>query len=55
VALLIRRVQEQGGAGTLMIVGASSPAPHHTTTFDIDERSLPIAVGVLLEVVRGRS
>lgn len=52
VALLIERVQRQGGIGTLAIVGASSPAPHHTSSFDLDERSLEIATDWLLRVFR---
>lgn len=51
--LLMRAVAEQGGAATYIGFGASSPAPHHSPEFDIDESSLPIAVATLENVVRG--
>lgn len=55
VALLIGRVQQRGGIGTLIIVGASSPAAHHTSSFDIDERSLGIGAALLLGIVRSQA
>ena len=48
---LMRRVQEQGGSATYMVIGASNPAPHHSADFDIDERALPIAVELLEKLV----
>jgi aminobenzoyl-glutamate utilization protein A len=35
-----------------VLVGASNPAPHHHPRFDIDERSLPIAVELFDRLVR---
>ncbi|WP_336036204.1 amidohydrolase [Halobacterium yunchengense] len=48
---LMEAVQEQGGLATYAIVGTDHPGDHHTPTFDVDERSLPIAVDVLAESV----
>lgn len=45
--LLMRAVQSRGGLATYMVVGASSPGPHHSPTFDIDERALPLSVDLL--------
>ncbi|MXR21106.1 amidohydrolase [Halobacterium bonnevillei] len=44
---LMEAVQAQGGLATYAIVGTDHPTAHHTPTFDVDERSLPIAVDVL--------
>jgi aminobenzoyl-glutamate utilization protein A len=44
---LMERVQEEGGLATYLIVGTDHPTSHHTPTFDVDERSLPIGVEVL--------
>lgn len=51
--LLMRAVAENGGAATYIGFGASSPAPHHSPEFDIDESSLAIAVATLENAVRG--
>ncbi|AUZ87916.1 amidohydrolase [Arthrobacter agilis] len=51
--LLIREVQESGGLGTYIFVGASNPAPHHHRRFDIDEDALVIAVDLLEALFRG--
>lgn len=51
--LLMRAVTENGGSATYIGFGASSPAPHHSPEFDIDESSLPIAVATLENAVRG--
>ncbi|MFB6270347.1 MAG: amidohydrolase [Halobacterium sp.] len=48
---LMQAVQEQGGLATYAIVGTDHPTAHHTPTFDVDERSLPIAVDVLAESI----
>ena len=52
--LLMRAVQERGGEATYIGFGASSPAPHHSPEFDIDEASLPIAVSTLERAIRAR-
>jgi len=49
---LIRRVQEAGGTGIYLGIGASNVAGHHTARFDFDEDALPLAVGVVAESVR---
>ena len=51
-SLLIKRVQDQGGEGTYMIVGTTLPAPHHHPKFDINERSLTLAVNLLSRIAR---
>ncbi|WP_380678748.1 amidohydrolase [Salinigranum sp. GCM10025319] len=55
---LMQRVQEEGGLAAYLIVGTDHPTSHHTPTFDVDERSLPIGVDVLtdsiLSVAEGR-
>lgn len=55
VSLFLREAQRQGGQATLILVGASSPAAHHSSGFDIDERCLEIGVGVLESFIRSRS
>jgi aminobenzoyl-glutamate utilization protein A len=50
--LLIHAVQEAGGTGTYVMVGASNPAPHHHPRFDVDEAALDIAVDLLERIVR---
>jgi len=41
---MLRRVQQNGGQATYMIIGASNPVPHHHPRFDIEEESLPIGI-----------
>ncbi|MFC7198736.1 amidohydrolase [Halospeciosus flavus] len=48
---LMDAVQRQGGLATYAIVGTDHPGAHHTPTFDVDERSLPLAVDVLAESI----
>lgn len=48
--LMIDRVQNNGGKGSYIWVGAQNESPHHNHRFDIDERSIGIAVD-LLEVL----
>jgi aminobenzoyl-glutamate utilization protein A len=48
---LMERVQEAGGLATYLIVGTDHPTSHHTPTFDVDERSLPIGVSILTDSV----
>jgi aminobenzoyl-glutamate utilization protein A len=43
----MERVQEDGGLATYLVVGTDHPTSHHTPTFDVDERSLPVGVEVL--------
>lgn len=50
--LLIRAVQDAGGTGTYVMVGAANPAPHHHPRFDVDEAALDIAVDLLEQIVR---
>ncbi|GAA4065544.1 p-aminobenzoyl-glutamate hydrolase subunit AbgA [Actinomadura miaoliensis] len=49
---LMRAVQEQGGRATFLVAGASSPAPHHSPAFDIDEACLGIAADTLERAIR---
>ncbi|XVQ14075.1 hypothetical protein ACQP1W_16510 [Spirillospora sp. CA-255316] len=49
---LMRAVQERGGDATYLVAGASSPAPHHSPGFDIDEACLAIAADVLERAIR---
>lgn len=44
---LIRRVQENGGKGTYMIIGTDIAASHHHQKFDINEDVLPMSVDLL--------
>jgi aminobenzoyl-glutamate utilization protein A len=48
---LMERVQEAGGLATYLVVGTDHPTSHHTPTFDVDERSLPIGVEVLTDAI----
>ncbi|PAD73233.1 amidohydrolase [Paenibacillus campinasensis] len=49
---MIRRVQEQGGLATYMIIGTQLSAPHHHPGFDIDEAVLEPAVNLLERLAR---
>jgi len=51
ITFLMDRVHRNGGRAGYLIVGTDHPTSHHTPTFDIDERSLDIGVGVLTDVV----
>jgi aminobenzoyl-glutamate utilization protein A len=51
--LMIREVQKAGGTGTYIMVGSTSPAPHHHPRFDVDEDAMLIAVELLEGVFRG--
>jgi aminobenzoyl-glutamate utilization protein A len=53
--LMMRAVQAQGGQATYVVVGASSPGPHHSPTFDVDESVLAPAAAVLERLVRDPS
>ncbi|MDS0300847.1 amidohydrolase [Halogeometricum sp. S1BR25-6] len=48
---LMKRVKENGGNAAYAVVGTNHPGGHHSPTFDIDERSLDIAVDVLSDAV----
>lgn len=50
-SFLINRVQESGGRGTYIGIGASNKAGHHTAHFDIDESALEIGVDVLVQAI----
>jgi aminobenzoyl-glutamate utilization protein A len=50
-SFLIRRVQEQGGKGIYLGIGASNVAGHHTAYFDVDEDALDIGVGAVVETL----
>ena len=51
-SFIIERVQDNGGVGTYVGVGASNVAGHHTPRFDIDEDSLEIGVEVVTATIR---
>ncbi|WP_394739666.1 amidohydrolase [Natronococcus roseus] len=51
VTYLMNRVQDHGGLASYLLVGTDHPTNHHTPTFDVDERSLEIGVGVLSETI----
>ncbi len=44
---LMRRVQENGGLASYVIVGTDHPGGHHAATFDVDEESIRIGVETL--------
>ncbi|WP_049985360.1 amidohydrolase [Halobellus rufus] len=44
---LMQRVQEGGGSAAYVGVGTDHPGGHHTSTFDVDEASIDVAVDVL--------
>jgi aminobenzoyl-glutamate utilization protein A len=41
---MMRRVQEQGGQATYVIVGTDLASGHHTPRFDLDERSMLVGI-----------
>lgn len=51
-SLFMAQVQEQGGSGTYVIVGADNPAPHHNPAFDIDERAIDFSIDLLDGLLR---
>lgn len=51
-SFMIRRVQDNGGKGTYMIIGTDIPAPHHHPKFDIQEEVLPRSVELLNLIAR---
>jgi len=48
---LMNRVQEAGGVATYVGIGTDHPGGHHTATFDVDEESILIGVGVLSDAI----
>lgn len=53
--LLINAVQQQGGRGCYLFLGAQNgSAPHHNHSFDFDEAILPTAVEVLENLFRAK-
>jgi aminobenzoyl-glutamate utilization protein A len=52
---LMNRVQEQGGVAGYVGIGTDHPGGHHTATFDVDERSLPLGVEVLSNAIQSLS
>ncbi|WP_266075438.1 amidohydrolase [Haladaptatus caseinilyticus] len=49
---LMQEVQQNGGLAAYVGVGTDHPGGHHTSTFDVDEDSLPIAVDLLSSSIR---
>lgn len=49
---LMQEVQSHGGLATYIGVGTNHPGGHHTSTFDVDERSLVPGVRVLAESIK---
>jgi aminobenzoyl-glutamate utilization protein A len=35
------------------MVGAASPGPHHSATFDVHEQAIPIGIDILESLIRG--
>ena len=52
--LLIRHVQARGGQGAYIMIGASSPGPHHSATFDIAEDAMLVGINTLESLIRSR-
>ncbi len=52
VNLMIAAVQQAGGLGAYLNIGADSPAPHHNPWFDVDEAVIPTGVRLLETLVR---
>jgi aminobenzoyl-glutamate utilization protein A len=50
--LLIRHVQGRGGQGAYIMIGASSPGPHHSATFDLAEDAIAIGIDTLEALIR---
>jgi aminobenzoyl-glutamate utilization protein A len=44
---LMQAVQDAGGLAAYVGVGTDHPGGHHTTTFDVDEDSIPLGIDVL--------
>ena len=48
---LMEKVKENGGKAIYSIVGTDHPTSHHTPTFDVDERTMPMAIALLTESI----
>ncbi|PSP55971.1 amidohydrolase [Halobacteriales archaeon QS_1_67_19] len=48
---LMRAVQRNSGRAAYVGIGTDHPGGHHTATFDVDEDSIPLGVGVLADVI----
>ena len=48
---LMQAVQDNGGYATYVGIGTDHPGGHHTSTFDVDEKSLDIGVELLSKAV----
>ncbi|WP_232701075.1 amidohydrolase [Halobacterium wangiae] len=48
---LMKRVQEHGGLACYVCVGTDHPGGHHTSTFDVDEASLPLGIEALTNAI----
>ncbi|WP_435360948.1 amidohydrolase [Haloarchaeobius sp. DFWS5] len=48
---LMEAVQQKGGLASYICVGTDHPGGHHTSTFDVDEHSLPLGVDVLASAI----
>ena len=48
---LMQEVQERGGLAAYVGIGTDHPGGHHTSTFDVDEASIPIGVDVLSSAI----
>ena len=51
-SLFLAEVQQRGGSGSYVMVGADNPAPHHNPLFDVDEQALAHGLDLLEGVVR---
>jgi len=51
VTTMMRRVQEQGGQATELMLGSAIAAPHHSERFDFDEAVMPLAVRTLTQLI----
>jgi aminobenzoyl-glutamate utilization protein A len=50
--LMIRHVQQRNGLGAYLMVGAASPGPHHSATFNPDEQTIPLGIDILEALLR---
>lgn len=48
---LMQAVQDQGGLAAYIGIGTDHPGGHHTSTFDVDEDSIPIGVELLRDAI----
>lgn len=48
---LMKRIQDDGGYATYLIIGTDHPSGHHSPMFDVDERSLDIGTSVLTDSI----